>query len=81
MCSDCNKFYIDKQADHSPQGITKLEKPSITHISNQTLQNSTGHKYTNIQTPWHMEPGGSMLHSQGLSNNPYPEVNQPNSSY
>ena len=28
-----------------------------------------------------MEPGGSMLHSQGLSNNPYPEPNQPNSLY
>ena len=26
-----------------------------------------------------MEPGGSMSHSQGLSNNPYPEPNQPNS--
>ena len=26
-----------------------------------------------------MEPGGSMPHSQGLSNNPYPEPNQPNS--
>ena len=25
-----------------------------------------------------MEPGGSMLHSQGLSNNSYPEPNQPN---
>ena len=25
-----------------------------------------------------MEPGGSMPHSQGLSNNPYPELNQPN---
>ena len=25
-----------------------------------------------------MEPGGSMPHSQGLSNNPYPEPNQPN---
>ena len=24
-----------------------------------------------------MEPGGSMLHSQGLSNNSYPELNQP----
>ena len=28
-----------------------------------------------------MEPGGSMTHSQGLSNNPYPEPNQSNSSY
>ena len=27
-----------------------------------------------------MEPGGSMPQSQGLSNNPYPEPNQPNSS-
>ena len=27
-----------------------------------------------------MEPGGSMPHSQGLSNNPYPEPNQPISS-
>ena len=26
-----------------------------------------------------MEPGGSMLHSQGRSNNSYPEPNQPNS--
>ena len=26
-----------------------------------------------------MEPGGSMAHSQGLSNNSYPEPNQPNS--
>ena len=25
-----------------------------------------------------MEPGGSMPHSQGLSNNAYPEPNQPN---
>ena len=24
-----------------------------------------------------MKPGGSMPHSQGLSNNPYPEPNQP----
>ena len=30
---------------------------------------------------WLMEPGGSMPHSQGLSNNPYPEENQPNSSH
>ena len=29
-------------------------------------------------TPWLMEPEGSMPHSQGLSNNPYPEPNQPN---
>ena len=27
-----------------------------------------------------MEPGGSMPHSQGLSNNSYPEPNQPNNN-
>ena len=26
-----------------------------------------------------MKPRGSVMHSQGLSNNPYPEPNQPNS--
>ena len=31
-------------------------------------------------TPWLMEPGGSMPHSQELSNNPFPEPNQPNFS-
>ena len=35
----------------------------------------------NILTPWLMEPGGSMPHSQGLSSNSYPEPNQPNTSY
>ena len=28
-----------------------------------------------------MEPGGSIPHSQGQPNNPYPEPNQPNFSY
>ena len=28
-----------------------------------------------------MEPGGSMPHLQGISNNPYPETKQPNSPY
>ena len=32
-------------------------------------------------TPWLMEPGGSLPHSQGLSNNSYPEPNQPNSPH
>ena len=32
-------------------------------------------------TPWLMEPGGSMPHSQGISTNPYLEPNQPNSPH
>ena len=35
----------------------------------------------NQLTPWLMEPGGSMPHSQGLSNNSYPEANQPSSPH
>ena len=31
--------------------------------------------------PWLMNPGGSKPHSQGLSNFPYLELNQSNSSY
>ena len=31
-------------------------------------------------TPWLMKPGGSMSHSQRLSDNPYLEPNQHNSS-
>ena len=30
-------------------------------------------------TPWLMEPGGSMPHSQGLFDNTYTKPNQPNS--
>ena len=37
--------------------------------------------FKNVLTPWLMQPGGSMQHSQGLSNNPYPEPNQPNSPH
>ena len=36
---------------------------------------------TSKLTPWLMEPVASMPHSQRLSNNPYPEPNQPNFSY
>ena len=34
----------------------------------------------NLLAPWLMEPGGSIPHSQGLSNNFYLELNQPISS-
>ena len=35
----------------------------------------------NELTPWLMKPGGLMPHSQGLSNNPYPQNKKPNSLY
>ena len=34
-----------------------------------------------LHEPLLMVPGGSKLRLQGLSNNPYPDHNQPNSSY
>ena len=40
--------------------------------------NNNNNNNINKLTPWLMEPGGSMPHSQGLSINPYPELNQPN---
>ena len=49
---------------------------------NQTLEDAEKgihlltYEYAKL-TPWLMEPGGSMPHSQGPSNNPYPEPNQP----
>ena len=38
----------------------------------------TDHKVLTRKLTNSMEPGGPMPHSQGLSNNPYPELNQPN---
>ena len=46
----------------------------------RTLVNVVNHGVI-LVTPWAIEPGGFMPHSQGLSNNPYLEPNQPNSSY
>ena len=37
--------------------------------------------FINLLTPWLKKPEGSMPHSQGLSNNSYPEPNQPNSPH
>ena len=44
---------------------------------NNNINNNNNNNNNNL-TPWLMEPGGSMPHSQGLSNNSYPEPNQPN---
>ena len=46
------------------------------------LANSSAINYfdVSILTPWLVEPGGSIIYSQGLSNKTYPEPNQPTSS-
>ena len=48
---------------------------------NKILEKKTDTIIVHLLTPWIMEPGGSMRHSQGLSNNSYPEPNQPNSPH
>ena len=45
---------------------------------NDSLSIEHKKKYINQLTPGLIEPEGSMPHSQGLSNNAYPEPNQPN---
>jgi hypothetical protein len=45
------------------------------------VQYGQGKSSINPLTPYLMEHGGSMPYSQGPSNNPNPEPNQPNSSY
>ena len=53
----------------------------IHGVSNMFLQTWVrGNPHSKLTT-WLMEPGGSMPHSQGFSNNPYPEPNRPSSSY
>ena len=67
---------------------TKLGKTQVHGCLNQTIPLPVDELFewlffsvTNLLvqlTPWLMEPGGSMPHLKGLSNNPYPEPNQPN---
>ena len=40
------------------------------------VNNNNNNNSNNKITPWLMEPGGSMSHSQRFSNNPYPESNK-----
>ena len=57
------------------EGIQVTSYISMYLLISSVLNNNNNN---NKLTPWLMEPGGSMPHSQGLSNNPYPELNQPN---
>ena len=51
------------------QSLYTLDAMNEAHRSNTT----------NSLTPWLMEPGCSISHSQRISDNPYSELNQPNS--
>ena len=82
-----NKIHSDLKIMKLKSFISKVS-PNIYSISLcnlQTLQTfdcaSSGffsYLLTLTLTPWLMEPVGPMPHSQGLSNNSYPEPNQPN---
>ena len=56
--------------------LTEFILIHFTLVNNNNNNNNNNNKLT----PWVMESGGSMPHSQGLSNNAYPGTNQPNSS-
>ena len=67
------------------QNIQENTATSLRHFYLDTRKSAIYQKlcqeffmYYIALTPWLMEPGGSMPHSLGLSNNPYPEPNQPN---
>ena len=52
----------------------------MNYLQNKSV-GSNSQERRNQLTPWLMGPGGLMPHSQGLSNNLYPEPYQSNSSY
>ena len=55
----------------------KCDLPGVFHgIDGVNIKKRT--MLSDLLTPWRMEPRSSMPHSQGLSNNPYPEPNQAN---
>ena len=59
-----SEIYSCKQTLWFQMRADAMHWPKITSLLMESL------------TPWFMEPGGSRLLSQGLSNNPYPEPYQ-----
>ena len=82
----------DSRYQWTPHGGRRRERPQQSRKNQATdfmrsrnmeedfedNNNNDNNNDNNNLTPWLMEPGGSMPHSQGLSNNSYPEPNQPN---
>ena len=89
----CSSWYSSNHSWHCVDSHTNRAEGDSpdTYQGNLWLQATTltvsgckswwSHSLTNLLTPWLMEPGGSMPHSQGLFNNSYPEPNQPNSPH
>ena len=65
--------------------ISKINVPAngleTQCILNKSFSVITSTISPELLTQWLMEPGDSMPHSQGLSNNPSPETNQPSCWY
>ena len=59
---------------------TMEEKYYVVYNKNNYFQYIKMFTY-NMPSPMTCKPGGSMPHSQGVSNNPYYESSQINSSY
>ena len=67
---------------HRPWGLITTSSSRFKIMSNIMIHHEVDSVSHSIKlTPLLMEPGDSMPHSQGLVSNPYPESNQPNSSF
>ena len=73
----CRSVVADTCADlHGARG--ELGK-HLYPDSNRNLRAEVSFR-ADLPTPWHIKPESRMPHSQGFSNNPCPELNQPNYS-
>ena len=59
---------ILRSSEHIDKGFTYK---ALHEWLGKGLLTSTGTIITGVDNKWLMEPGGSMPHSRGLSNNPY----------
>ena len=72
--------WIAGEYRHYKEHIQRMDENEIIKRIIESKPNITVKGNTKL-TPWFMEPGGSILHSLRAFNNPYPELNQSNSSY
>ena len=76
-----NTFYCRSVASNSTSSHKRIAAHLILNTPLCLSAATTSRVSRYIITPWLMEPGGLKSHSQRLSNNAYPEPNQPNSLY
>ena len=80
MCPYFDEIHLITHSD-SLCRLYGNKSPDLTAKISFLLKPAQNMWYNGLLTPWLMESGGSMPHSQGLSINLNPEPNQPNSLY